>query len=68
MITHATTIAIQDKTRSYTKQSLRNDFIPFAIETYGCLHPRFDFFFTSCVHVNIACYQQNSLVPSIAYI
>jgi hypothetical protein len=53
MITHATIVAIQDKTRSYTKHSPRNDFNPFAIETYGCLHPCFDSIFTSCVHVNI---------------
>jgi hypothetical protein len=41
---------------SYTNRKLRDDFIPFAIETYGCLHPCFHSLFTSYVHVNITCH------------
>jgi len=51
MTAHAMTIPIQDKARSYTERTLGYDFIPFAIKTYGCLHPCFDSFFTSYVHV-----------------
>ncbi len=65
IITHATTIAIQNKAQFYTKQTLGDDFIPLAIKTYGCFHPCFDSFFISCVHANIICYQQISLVPSM---
>jgi len=54
-IMHASIVVAQDKARSYTKQAPRDDFIPLAIETYDCLHPRFDFFLTSCVHVTIVC-------------
>jgi hypothetical protein len=35
----------QEKTQSYVKQTLGDDFIPFAIETYGCFHFHFDSFF-----------------------
>jgi hypothetical protein len=41
-------IAAQDKAQSYTEQAPKNDFIPFAIKTYDCLHPCFDSFLTSC--------------------
>jgi hypothetical protein len=54
---HATTVAIQDKARSYTKRAPRNDFIPLAIKTSSCSHLRFDSFLTSCVHVDIARHQ-----------
>jgi hypothetical protein len=63
--THATTIAIQNKTWSYIEQAPRDDFIPLAIKTYSCLHPRFDSSLTSCVHANTAHHQQTSLVPSM---
>jgi hypothetical protein len=53
---HATIVAAQDKTRSYTKQTLKNDFIPLAIKTYNYLHPHFDSFLT-CVRANIARHQ-----------
>jgi hypothetical protein len=61
--THASRVVAQDKVRSYTERTPRDDFIPLAIETHGCLHPHFDSFFTSYVHANIACHQQTSLVP-----
>jgi hypothetical protein len=52
-IMHATIIAAQNKAQSYTEQTPGDDFIPFAIETYGCFHPRFfflyDFLCTSCI-------------------
>jgi len=53
MTTHVITIVAQDKARSYIEQALGDDFIPLAIEAYGYFHLRFDFFLTSCVHVNI---------------
>jgi hypothetical protein len=56
MTTHLATIVVQDKTWSYIKWSSRNNFIPLAIEIYDYLHPHFDSFFTSCVHVSIACH------------
>jgi hypothetical protein len=63
MITHATTIIVQDKARSYTKRAPINDFIPLAIQTYGCLHLHFDSFFTSCVDASLIHHQHTSLVP-----
>ncbi len=53
---HATTIATQDKAWSYTKQALKDDFIPLTIKTYGCLHLRLDSFFISYIHVYITCH------------
>jgi hypothetical protein len=44
-ITYVMTIVFQEKTCSYTKHALRNNFIPLFIETYGCFHPHFDSFF-----------------------
>jgi hypothetical protein len=38
------TIVIQEKTCSYTKRALGNNFIPLVVETYGCFHPHFDSF------------------------
>jgi len=46
--TRAATMVAQKKTRSYVKQAPGNDFIPFAIETYGCFHFCFDLFFIAC--------------------
>jgi hypothetical protein len=40
-------MAAQKKTRSYVKGALSDDFIPLAIETYGCFHFRFDSFLTT---------------------
>jgi hypothetical protein len=48
MITHVTTVVAQEKTSSYVEQTLSDDFIPFAIEMYGCLHFCFDSFFITC--------------------
>jgi len=62
---HATIVTIQNKARSYTKWTLRNDFIPLVIETYSCFHLHFDSFFTSCVHACIARHRQTSLVLSM---
>jgi hypothetical protein len=42
MTTHAMMMAAQKKTRSYGKRTPSDDFIPFSIETYGCLHSCFD--------------------------
>ncbi len=53
---HAGTIAVQNKARSYTKWTSRNDFIPLAMETYNCLHFCFDYFLTSCVHACRTCH------------
>ncbi len=50
---HATKKIVQNKAQSYTERTPRDDFIPLTIETYGCLHPHFDSFLTSYVHVNI---------------
>ncbi len=44
MITHVAMMAIQEKTRSHVKRAPCDDFIPLAIETYGCLHFCFDLF------------------------
>jgi len=44
MTMHATIVITQDKVQSYTKWMPGNDFIPIAIETYGCLHLHFDSF------------------------
>jgi len=41
----------------------KDDFIPLAIETYGCFHLCFESFLTSCVHACIACHQQSSSLP-----
>jgi hypothetical protein len=40
-----------------------NDFIPLAIETYSCFHPRFDSILSSCVHATITCHQQTFSIP-----
>ncbi len=53
MITHATTFIVQDKAQSYTEQTIGDDFISLAVETYGYLHLHFDSFFTSYIHANI---------------
>ncbi len=54
MTTHVATIVVQDKTRSYIERALGDDFIPLAIEAYGCFHPCIDSFLISCVHASIA--------------
>jgi hypothetical protein len=46
--THAATMVAQEKTQSYAEQAPSNDFIPLAIETYGCLHSCFDSFLITC--------------------
>jgi hypothetical protein len=48
MTTHATTMVAQEKTQSYAKWAPSNDFIPFTIETYGCLHSHFHSFIIAC--------------------
>jgi len=53
---HAGTVATQDKARSYTEWTPRNDFIPLAMETYNCFHFCFDSFLTSCVHACRTCH------------
>jgi hypothetical protein len=54
MTEHVTIVVVQKKAQSYTKARAKRWFIPFVIKTYGCLHPHFDSFLTSCVHANIA--------------
>jgi uncharacterized membrane protein len=60
-----TTMATQEKTRSYVEQTLGGDFIPLIIETYECFHFCFNLFLTTCAWTTIACHQWSSLVPSI---
>jgi hypothetical protein len=51
MTVHVVIIVVQNKTQSYTKRALKNYFIPFAIETYYCFHPRFNsFLFFLCTY------------------
>jgi hypothetical protein len=57
MTTQVTMMVVQKKTQSYVKQTLGDDFIPFAIETYGCVHFCFDSFLTACAQTTIACHQ-----------
>jgi hypothetical protein len=53
------------KRQSYVKWTLSDDFIPFAIETYGCFHFCFDSFFIACAHTTIMRHQWSFLVPSM---
>jgi len=39
---------VQEKTWSYVEQAPGDDFIPFAIDTYGCLHFCFDSSLIAC--------------------
>jgi len=45
MTTHASMMATQEKTWSYTKWATYDDFIPIVIEMYGCFHFAFWFIF-----------------------
>jgi hypothetical protein len=65
MTTFTTMMVAQEKTWSCIERTLGNDFIPLAIETYGCLHFCFDSFFTTCAHTSIAHHQRFSLIPSM---
>ncbi len=47
--TYTMMMVAQEKTKSYIEQALGNDFIPFAIEMYGCFHFHFDSFLITCV-------------------
>jgi hypothetical protein len=58
-------MVVQEKTRSYTKRTLGDDFIPFTIETYGCLRFPFDSFFIACTQNIITRHQRSSLIPSM---
>jgi hypothetical protein len=53
MTAHATIVVIQEKTRSYMEHASRNDFIPLAIEIYGCFHSYLNLFFIYCVQAII---------------
>jgi len=57
IVTHLTMMVVQKETRSYAKRALGDDFIPLAIETYGCFHYCFDSFLTACAHTIITCRQ-----------
>jgi hypothetical protein len=48
MIAHATMMVIKEKTQCYVEWALGNDFIPFAIGTYGCFCFCFDSFVIAC--------------------
>jgi len=41
-------LAAQEKTQSYVERTPSDDFIPFVIEMYGCLHFHFDYFLIIC--------------------
>lgn len=43
----------------------KDNYIPFAIKTYGGFHSLFDSFFISCIQATIAHHQQYSLVPMV---
>jgi hypothetical protein len=60
---HAMTMVAQEKTRSDIKQTPDDDFIPLAIETYGCFHSHFDSFFITCAQTIIVHHQRSSTVP-----
>ncbi len=46
MTSHVAMMVAQEKI--INEQTLGNDFILIAIETYGCLHSHFDSFLTTC--------------------
>jgi hypothetical protein len=46
MTSHVAMMVAQEKT--INEQTLGDDFILIAIETYGCLHSHFDSFLTTC--------------------
>jgi hypothetical protein len=48
IIAHVVMMVIQEKTWSYVKQTLGDNFIPLAIEKYECFHSCFNSFFTAC--------------------
>jgi hypothetical protein len=58
-------MVVQEKTQSYVKQAPSDDFIPFTIETYECLHFCFDSFFITCAQTIIVRHQWFSLVLSM---
>jgi hypothetical protein len=62
---HATIVVTYENTRSYTKHTPKYNFIPLAIETYGCFHSCFNSFFTTCVHATIAYHQRSFLIPTM---
>jgi hypothetical protein len=51
--THATIMVVQEKTWSYVKWTPNDDFIPFAVETYGCCHFCFDSYLIICAQTTI---------------
>jgi hypothetical protein len=63
--THVVMMTTQEKTQSYIERIPSNDFIPLAMETYGCLYFCFDSLFIACAHTTITRYQRSSLVPSM---
>jgi hypothetical protein len=63
MTTHAMMMLVEENTRLYVKRTSCDNFIPLAIEIFGCFHFCFDLFFITCAHITIACHQRSSLVP-----
>jgi hypothetical protein len=61
----ATIVVTYEKTRSCKKRIPKYNFIPLAIETYGCLHSCFNSFFTTCVQATIAYHQRSILIPTM---
>ncbi len=58
-------MAAQEKTWSYAEWALGDDFIPLAIEMYGCLHSHFDSFLVAYAYTIIVRHQWFFLVPSM---
>ncbi|KAL3682484.1 hypothetical protein R1sor_000506 [Riccia sorocarpa] len=58
-------LAAQAKVRDYADRDPSDDFIPLALETYGCLHPRFDAFIVQCAHDMLSRSSHIPLPPSL---
>jgi hypothetical protein len=58
-------VVAQEKTQSFVEWTQDSDFIPFAIETYGCLHFCFDSFLIACAQTTITHHQWSFLILSM---
>ncbi len=61
------TMVVQEKTQSYSKRTPYDDFIPVAIETYGCFHFRFNSFLISFAHTIVTRHQTYFFNPFDAH-
>jgi hypothetical protein len=59
MMTNAMMMVVQEMTQSYVERAPSDNFIPFAIEMYGCFHS----FLTAYAHTIIVHHQWFYLVP-----